>query len=511
MRISKLKFLALTGFLLVYYTSLAQEVKVELGANEVPLNGSFAIKITTNGKLKNYSDFPSIDGFSKAGTSSSSNTSIINGKISSTQSIIQRYLPLQEGTFTLPPFTIQVNGKEVNSPGKTIKVTPSVDRSRRSARRRDPFGSDIFDDFFGRNRKEPEFVDVKEDAFLSLSTNKNEVYVGEGFTMTFAFYVADQNRAPLSFYEAGKQLSQVLKDIRPENCWEENFNIENIYGERVTIRGKNYTRYKIYEATYYPLNLEPVHFPSVPFEMIKYKVANSPSFFGRNRKEDFKTFYTRKKTVKVKALPPHPLKDQVAVGNFKLDEKINTESVKTGESFDYTFNIYGEGNISSINEPNIPKDKSIDFYPPNMNQDINRGNGRVTGSKKFSYFGIPNEPGTYDMGKYFSWVFFNNKTEEYDTLRSSVKLNVTGESKKNVSISSVDLGSFYDNIEFESNKLQSLKKERTTQVIANLLILVMLIGAGFIFFKKINGQLFWQNIQGINLWRITRASTRSGD
>ena len=468
---------------MAYYSSMAQDIKVELGNGEVPLNSSFAIKVTTRGKLKNYSDFPSIDGFSKAGTSSSSNTSIVNGKISSTQSIIQRYLPLQEGTFTLAPFTIQINGKEVSSPGKTIKVIPPVDR-RRNARRRDPFGRNLFDDFFGRNRKEPEYVDVKEDAFLSLSTNKNEVYVGEGFTMTFAFYVADQNRAPLSFHEAGKQLSQILKNIRPESCWEENFNIENIYGERVTIRGKNYTRYKIYEATYYPLNLEPVHFPSVPFEMIKYKVANSPSFFGRNRKEDFKTFYTREKTVRVKALPPHPLKDQVAVGNFKLDEKINAETVETGESFEYSFNIYGEGNISSINEPKIPADKSIDFYPPNMNQDINRGNGRVTGSKKFSYFGIPNEPGSYDLGDYFNWVFFNTRTGRYDTLQSSVKLNVTGESKKNVSISSVDLGSFYDNIEFESNRLKSLKKGNATQIIANLLILGMLGGAGFIFFKK---------------------------
>ena len=126
----------------------------------------------------------------------------------------------------------------------------------------------------------------------------------------------------------------------------------------------------------------------------------------------------------------------------------------------------------------------MDIYPPNIAQDINRGAGRVTGSKKYSYFGIPNEPGQYNLKDYFSWVFFNPKTETYDTLRSEIKLEVTGESKQNVSISSTDLGSFYDSIDLASNELKPLKKDNTTQIIANLLIIAMLAGATFLFVKK---------------------------
>jgi hypothetical protein len=462
--------------------AFAQEISVQLGPNEVGMNEFFTITVTVNNAaIKNYTDFPNIDGFAKRGTSSSSKTNIVNGEISSSQSITQRYMPLEEGTYTLEPFSLEVNGTEVSSQGKTIKVTPPVERRQNNRRRYDPF-----DDLFGRNRNntESEFMDVKEDAFLALTTDKDEVYVGEGFTTTFAFYVADANRAPLQFHEAGKQLSTILKDLRPENCWEENFSIENIYGERVELNGKNYTRYKIYQATYYPLNLEPVVFPSVPFEMIKYRVAKSPSFFGRDRQEDFKTFNTREKTVKVKALPPHPLKDKVAVGQFELDEKISTNSVETGESFSYEFNIYGEGNISGIPDPSIPDTKEMDIYPPNVAQDINRGAGRVTGSKRYSYFGIPNEPGEYDLKDYFSWIFFNPETENYDTLKSEVKLMVTGESKENVSISSTDLGSFYDNIDIASNELQSLDKSNATQIIANLLIAALLGAAAFMFIRK---------------------------
>jgi len=461
-------------------TSKAQEISVQLGKDEVGLNELFTISITIeNGSIKSYTNFPEIEGFAKRGTSSSSKTNIVNGQITSAQSITQRYLPLEEGTYTLAPFSIDVNGTTIESQGKRISVTKPVDRPQNSRRRR----YDPFDDLFG-NKNEPEFVDVKEDAFLALTTDKDEVYVGEGFTTTFAFYVADANRAPLQFTEAGKQLSDVLKKIRPENCWEENFNIENIYGERVQINGKTYTRYKIYQATYYPLNLEPIVFPSVPFEMIKYRVAKSPSFFGRDRQEDYKTFYSTEKTVKVRPLPPHPLKDMVAVGEFELDEQIDKTTVETGESFQYEFNIFGEGNISGINDPVIPTNKTLDVYPPNISQDINRGGGRVTGSKNYSFFGIPNEPGAYDLKDYFSWVYFDPSREVYDTLQASVSLTVTGESKKNVSISSTDLGSFYDNIETTANDLRALEPNNTPLILANILLLAMLGAAGFFYFKK---------------------------
>lgn len=458
----------------------AQEISIQLGQDEVGLNELFTITITIeNGSIKSYTNFPDIEGFAKRGTSSSSRTNIVNGQITSAQSIIQRYLPLEEGTYRLAPFEIDVNGTTVSSQGKRIIVTKPVERQQNTRRRR----YDPFDDLFG-NRSEPEFVDVKEDAFLALTTDKDEVYLGEGFTTTFAFYVADANRAPLQFTEAGKQLSEVLKKLRPENCWEENFNIENIYGERVQINGKTYTRYKIYQAAYYPLNLEPIVFPSVPFEMIKYRVAKSPSFFGRDRQEDYKTFYSTEKTVKVKPLPAHPLKDMVAVGSFELDEKIDKTTVETGESFQYEFNIIGEGNISGINDPVVPSNKMLDVYPPNISQDINRGGGRVTGSKNYSYFGIPNEPGKYDLKDYFSWIYFDPERAVYDTLAASVTLNVTGESKKNVSISSTDLGSFYDNIDATDNEIRNLANGNTQLILANILLLAMLGAAGFLYFKK---------------------------
>src|ERR1044071_5645670 len=79
----------------------------------------------------------------------------------------------------------------------------------------------------------------------------------------------------------------------------------------------------------------------------------------------------------------------------------------------------------------------------------------MTRSKKFSYFMIPKEPGKYSLGNYFQWVYFNPTTKKYDTLKSKQIVNVQGESKKNQSIESSDLGCFYDNADTASNQLQT--------------------------------------------------------
>ncbi|MTI20123.1 hypothetical protein E1176_03750 [Fulvivirga sp. RKSG066] len=460
----------------------AQEISIELGPDEIGENQSWTITLTVkNERLKSYGDFPDIEGFQKRGTSSSSSTQIINGQISSSQSITMNYAPTRQGTFTVPSFRMKVNDKLIGSDGKQVKVGAAVQRQQR----RDPFKSLFDHDPFGdRNSDETEFVDVKEEAFFALTTNKEEVYVGEGVTTTLSFYVADNNRAPLQFHELGKQLSDILKKVRPENCWEENFNIENINGESVTLGGKRYTQYKVYQGVFYPLNAENIKFPQVGLEMIKYKVAKNPSFFGRNRQEDFKTFYTQNKTVRVKPLPPHPLKDVVAVGDYLLDERVNANELETGKSFSYEFNIYGEGNISSVQQPAVDGGDNFDFYDPNVTQNINRRNGRVTGSKSYAYFGIPKEPGEYNLGDYFEWVFFNPRYNKYDTLRSTKKLIVTGESKKNESIQSNDLGSFYDRITFEDNTLSSTNQFEWVKIFANILILGMLGASVFIIFKN---------------------------
>jgi len=480
--IKKIAFKLPVFFLsLQFMPAVAQNINIELGPNKVALNQYYTIKVVVqNDRIREYSEFPDIEGFVKQGTSSSSSTNIVNGQISSTQSIIQNYAPTNKGTYTLEPFKMEINGTTVGSSGTTITVTePSQQRPQAN----DPWMSDPFQDFFGRPDPQ-DFVDVEADAFFALSTNKEKVYVGEALLTTLAFYVAESNKADLQFYEISRQISDILKEIKPENCWEENFNIDKINGKIVTINNKRYTQFKLYQANFYPLNLEDIRFPSMGLKMIKYKVARNPGFFGRNRQEDFKTFYSKEKTIKVMPLPPHPLRNQVAVGDYRLNEDISSENLETGKSFSYTFNVIGRGNVSSIEGPSVPETDDFDFYPPNMRQNINRANNMVTGSKSFTYYGIPQEPGDFDLKNYFRWIYFDPDRETYDTLRSNVTVNVTGESKRNEVIMANDLGAFYEVIELENNQLVNLNGDNLQKIIANILIILMLVVTAFIIFKK---------------------------
>lgn len=476
------RILILITLILWFCASIsAQNAKIILGPDKIALNQAFTITVEVqNDRIKNIDNFPEIPGLNRVGQQSSSSTNIINGQYSTSQSIIQNYVPTQEGTIVIKPFTITVNDKPIKSPGKRITIGPPLQQQKRY----DPFSYDPFEEFFGK-RQPQEFIDIKGDAFLALTIDKNEVFVGEGFTVTLGLYNSTSKPADLGWPpDISEQLAEIKKKITPTSCWEENFKITNLNRENVVISNKHYGHYKLFQATFFPLNNEPINFPSIPLTMIKYKVAKNPSFFGKTRQEDTKVYTTGGKTVHVKELPPHPLKDQVPVGKFLLSEEISGKELNTGQSFTYQFNVQGEGNISAIDNPTVNESNNFEFYPPNILQSINRSNNKVRGSKKFNYYAIPNEPGEFELGDIISLIYFDPYEELYDTLKSNMKVIVIGDSKKNVSISSNDLGSFYNVIDIEDNKLENIHNEGIFKLLANILIVVMLGLTIFFIFRK---------------------------
>ncbi|HCX77158.1 MAG TPA: hypothetical protein DHU93_19000, partial [Algoriphagus sp.] len=384
-----------------------------------------------------------------------------------------------KGEFTLPSFSITINGKEFDFAGKTISVTDPVSAQNLGGNNYDPFA-----EFFGRNSEEPEYIELDDEAFFSVTVDKEEIYAGEGFSLTLAFYMSENNQAPFNFYKPGEQLDGVLKKIKPSNAWEENYNISNIEPEQITINNKRWVRYKVYEATFFPFSEGKIQIPSIPWEMIKYRVAKNPTFFGANRQEDFKTFYSAPKTITVKPLPPHPLRNEVAVGQYQLRENITELEVETGEGFNYNFGISGVGNINAISEPRRISGGNLNTYDPNVRQQINRGYGRVSGIKEFTYYITINEASEVDLAKHFEWIYFDPARAVYDTLRPSAKIKVVGESKVNQAISSQRLGGIYDRIGSEDNQFLNERYKYYFTTAINLLLLASVVFLAVIIIRK---------------------------
>ncbi|MEP0713269.1 BatD family protein [Algoriphagus sp.] len=475
------RFIFVYGLFLFSGIVVAQDVQIELGASEIGLNETFTIKITlSNEKIKSYDQFPEIPSFQKQGISQSSSMNLINGQMSSSNSIIQYYKPSRKGDFTLPAFELTINGQAYSSPGKKITVGEAASTNAGRGAATDPFA-----DFFGRSAiEEPEYVEMEDDAFFSVSVDKEEVYQGEGINVSLAFYMSEANQAPFNFHEPGRQLDDILKKIKPTNAWEENFNISNIDPEQVTINGKRWTKYKVYEATFFPFSEGEIEIPRIPWEMIKYKIAKNPTFFGANRQEDFKTFYSNPKTIKVKPLPPHPLKNEVSVGQFQVRENITSIEVETGQGFDYNFGISGVGNINAISAPKRLPVANLNTYDPNVRQQINRGYGRVSGIKEFNYYITINEAGEVDLGKNFEWVYFDPERAVYDTLRPAAKITVVGESKVNQAISSQRLGGLYDRIPSEDNRFLNEKYKYYFTVAINVMLLLAVAMLAVLIIRK---------------------------
>jgi hypothetical protein len=465
--------------LLIFSKAHSQDVQIELGPDEIGLNETFTIKVTlSNDKIKSYDQFPEIPSFQKQGISQSSSMNLINGQMSSSNSIIQYYKPSRKGTFTIPSFDILINGNAFSSAGKTITVGDAA--SSNTSRAQDPFA-----DFFGRSPAgEPEYIELEDDAFFSLSVDKEDVYVGEGFNLSLAFYMSEANQAPFQFYEPGRQLDDILKKVKPSNVWEENYNITNIEPEQVTINGKRWTRYKVFEATFFPFSEGEIEIPRISWEMIKYRVAKNPTFFGANRQEDFKTFYSSAKTVKVNPLPPHPLRNEVSVGEYQLRENIKNIEVETGQGFDYNLGISGVGNINAIQPPKRISGANLNTYDPNVRQQINRGYGRVSGIKEFNYYITINEAGEIDLDDHFEWIYFDPSREVYDTLRPEAKIKVVGESKVNQALSNQRLGGLYDRIDVEDNRFLNEQYKYYFTTAINLLLLAAVILLAVLIIRK---------------------------
>jgi len=124
-----------------------------------------------------------------------------------------------------------------------------------------------------------------------------------------------------AIYELGKQLADILKKNKAVPTAGKK--ISTLRTLKVTHRNQRKRialQYKVYQASFYPLNDKAIVFPSVGLENDQHsrwpRIHHS---FGQNRQEDFKKFYSKAKTVKVKQLPPHPMRDAVAVGDYRLE------------------------------------------------------------------------------------------------------------------------------------------------------------------------------------------------
>lgn len=466
-----MKLYALLNIFLCFFSiAVAQSPEnaatIEYGSKNLTLDQPFLISVVLRDvETRPSVIFPEIKDLEKRSKSATSSVSTVDGRKVVIQTITQEYYATKAGNYLIPEFTLNVNNAKLRSEETMVVFAKSGEEG----------GSALAAD----NVDMGEVDDNSQSVFLSVQTDKKQVYIRQGFAVRISLYIAENAPVEMEFYRFNEQLQAILKTLRPVNCWEENIGVEEIIKRKVTIRGRKYAEYNMYQARFFPITTEDIQLPSVKLDMMVTESGGAVNV----EKKLVKPFRSRPVRVVVTQLPDHPLRDQVAVGQYSLRERLSSDLVYPGESVRYMFKVEGVGNIAAIPAPIIQASSSFDIYPPEVSQVVKRSYQSVVGEKTFDYFVVPRKDGEFPLGRYFHWIYFNVEKAKYDTLRSAASLEVRGEDYKLTNLSLSGSSGLYDNLENLDSGRETIDYKKILKDLTNIVIVVLLVTMIWVFRK----------------------------
>ena len=404
--------IALTGFSQVTFKASAP--------NAVVVGQQFRLSYTVNDEGKDIrigelSDFDILYGPS---VSRSMSQSFINGQTSSEVSNTFTYtlMAKKEGTFEIPAASIKVGNSEYKSNKLSIKVLPP-----------DKAGSANSGSSQGQSNQSQQSGASQgsgnisaDEVFVRMHVSKNSIYENEGFLVSFKIYsLYDiQGFESVKFPEFEGFVAQEI-DL-PE---ERQLNLENY-------NGRNYRTYMLKQTVLYPQRSGTLTIPSGKVDVVlrvrtQQRVRSIFDDFFDTYSNVKKTLTINSGTVNVKPLPSgKPASFSGAVGDFKMNASINTETLKTNEAVTIKIDISGNGNIKLIKNPEVVFPNDFEIYDPKVNLNIKTTTSGVSGSKTIEYLAIPRYAGDFTIPA-ASFSYFDPKSGSYKTLSSpEYKLHV---------------------------------------------------------------------------------------
>ncbi|MBP6385534.1 MAG: BatD family protein [Pseudarcicella sp.] len=462
-----IRLIILLGFTFCCLNTLGQKTTYELLKTNTQINQNETLLV---GIILHTFDennvpnciFPEYAFFTKLGISKSKSTQYIDGKKQISYQITQSYQPQKNGTFNLAESFIEINGQKIKKESVTVAVN-GITTNENSAE--NSFDAPI----------ETEFAN--KEAFLQIGCSNKKPYVGEGFTLTLTFFVSENNIVPMQFDNNEVQIPEIVKRIKPLNCWEESYHLNEALENTVTIKGKKMKAYTFYKATFYPLSDKKIY---IPQQTLTLKTDATEA--NLQKSIHFKSNLLK---IQPKALPPHPAKEKAIVGQFELKEEILNPNNMVGNAIEYTVILTGNGNISTIAAPILEKNNLFDFYPPTENTQIITNKNGIIGNKSFTFSIIPKQAGKFVLNKYFQWIYFDPIKSKYDTLKSSLQLNIKGKSLETKTTNKT-FDDIYDELEEVPTVLNEKKYTDILETQFNTLTIILLSCMIYIFWKSNN-------------------------
>jgi hypothetical protein len=390
-----------------------ESVSVQVPSKAITMNEPFVISIVfsspnASSDLVPSYRFPEIPNFKKQGISRSKSTNMVNGQFIQSLTFSQYYEVPAIGNLAIPTLEVEAGQQTLQIEAFTLAVSPSTLESEENEE-----AQSIPAELNGKANQ----------PFFIVSTDLTRPFLGQGFTLKMSFFVPESNALALEFDQNDVQIPQLIQQIKPRNCWEENFGLSSERILKVSIKGKSYTEYRFFQASYFPLDSRAIQIPALRFRVLQLQ--------SKSLEKKALFFFSSPFIIQPKILPQHHLSGRVPVGNFQLVEKITTENPFTGQKIEYSPSLVGDGNSILWDSKRVDSDYFLDFSTLSTSTSIAPFREKMFGNKTEIIQVIPKQPGKFVLGKYFQWIYFNVKTEKFDTLRSKLTLLVAGKSSDN--------------------------------------------------------------------------------
>ena len=368
------------------------------GPNVISVGEQFRLSFTLNkqGSDLQLPSMPDFDVLMGPSTSQSTSFQMVNGR--TTQSATFSYTFIlrakKEGTFTIRPASIKVDGKVYES--NELKIQAVKSQAPATSGQQAP------------QQQSSSTQLSKKDLFVKIDPDKSHVFKGEQIIATVKIYVAPE--IPISSLDDVKLPSY-------EGFWTQEIDIPSqISFSREVFDNKIYQVGILKKTILFPqqtgsIEIDPFEITCMVRQQIRQQRSFFDDFFDNHRTVPVKVI-SDPVTIQVKELPSPPASFYGAVGNFNYSVSVDKTEAASNEAITLKINISGSGNLRLIEAPKLDLPTDFEAYDPKTTDRLNATSNGLNGSKSFEYLFIPRFAGEYTIPP-VPFAFFNPASGKY--------------------------------------------------------------------------------------------------
>ena len=392
--------------------AMAQDVEFKASAPaQVIMGRPFQLTYSVNQRAKDLRapEFTDFDYIAGPYTSQSSSTSFVNGKRTSSFNLTYTYTLIanKEGTFTISPATIKVDGEQYTSNGVRIIVLPADQPNNVSAGNTNSVGQTSQRPTSSQNDNVSE-----ANIFVRTLVSKTRVREQEAILLSYKLYFA------------GVDVAQFTNNTRiPEfkGFLKQEIESGEIQTELEHYNGRNYQTAVLYRTLLFPqrsgdITIEPAQFEAVLRVQNRAQVRSIfDDFFGSYAAVN-KPITAPGVTIHVLDLPANkPAGFSGGVGQFNLTSKISGTELNANEAVTLTLTIQGAGNMKLLKTPMVDWPEGFEVYDPKVTNNFKNTTAGVSGTKTIEYLAIPRAGGTYTIPP-VRFAYYDTQEQDYRTI-----------------------------------------------------------------------------------------------